>query len=192
MILLQDSDAICSAKQLGEVIGRTSRQIERLVDSHVLKPVRCKLRGKHFRLSESVQLYQRHREEIVKRDCAKGDDSYNAARTSRMLALAQIEQLRAKQLRGELIKREDADATFMTILRNCRDQLRAIPSRTMHPLTGMSDAKEINLLLKTEIDTTLTRLANAGEKAKIRHEIKRHHETVDESPNGEDDSIKAA
>lgn len=135
-----------------------------------------------YRLGECVQAFVKHREAIIKRQCSSSDDNYNAARTSRMLALAQIEQLRARQLRGELIKSEEADSTFMLILRNARDQLRAIPSHVMHRLTAMSDAKEINLLLKREIDAALNQLADSGSKAKVRREIKRQLETNGDEP----------
>jgi hypothetical protein len=33
------------------------------------------------------------------------------------------------------------------IVRNCRDRLRVSPSRTMDPLTAMTDPREINALL---------------------------------------------
>jgi hypothetical protein len=172
------ANTACSTLELAEVLGLTPQHIRRLHDQKVLR------RNKHgFRLAESAQAYLQYREAVVRKESSKFGDSYTRARASRMLALAQIETLRARQLRGELIKGEDADSTFMLILRNARDRLRAIPSRLMHELAALNgDAAKANRILRGEIDRVLRELANSGSNARIRRE---HHETR-ESTNGDE------
>jgi hypothetical protein len=57
MIMLPSADVICSGKQLSEVPGVSSRQIERLAVDGVLTKVRCKANGARYRLAESVQRF---------------------------------------------------------------------------------------------------------------------------------------
>jgi hypothetical protein len=49
-----------------------------------------------------VQCYLRYQRDYVKRQSSNGSTAYDNARTRRMNALAQIEEMRSKQLAGEL------------------------------------------------------------------------------------------
>ena len=70
---------------------------------------RVKLKGKRYRLSESVQRFCAYKEQYAIERTKGVDDAYIAAQAERMAALAQIEQLRARQIRGELVKVADVD-----------------------------------------------------------------------------------
>lgn len=59
VVTLLDVNAICTATQLGQVLGLGTRQIRHLESEGVLKQARCKLKRKHYRLAESVQSYLR-------------------------------------------------------------------------------------------------------------------------------------
>jgi phage terminase Nu1 subunit (DNA packaging protein) len=163
MQMLPTSDCVCSGKQLGEVLGMNLRQIERHAQSGVLKPVRCKLRGKHFRLSESVQAYQRYREEIVKQQCSRTSDAYEKARSRRMAAEALCAELRAGELRGELLRADDVDRAVCSVLSIARSHLMAIPSRVTHSLlphvaaeTGNANFQAIHQIVTADVRRSLT------------------------------------
>jgi hypothetical protein len=98
MIELASVDAVCSARQLGDVIGVSSRQIERLTVDGVLKTVRGsgKFRARRYRLSDAVQAYLRHERDCLREKLSRnGSDDYEGARTRRMNAIALIEEARA-------------------------------------------------------------------------------------------------
>lgn len=112
VVTLVDVNAICTAAQLGKVLGLGTRQIHHLDREGVLKRARCKLKMKRYRLAESVQSYLRHQRDYVKRECSRANAGYDVARAQRMAALAAIERLRLQQLRGEVLSRESGTATM--------------------------------------------------------------------------------
>jgi phage terminase Nu1 subunit (DNA packaging protein) len=189
MICLENPDAICTGAQLAVIFGLRERQIDRLRISGVLKPVRCKRRGKHYRLADSVQSYLAYREKYVAELVKGNDDEYMKARASRMTALAEMETLRLKEKRGELVRLDIIQEIVGMMITNTRDRLRAIPSRLMHPLRGEIDPLKINVMLGDEIDKTLTELADEGEDptSKFRREVRAWLKSAraEESPNGE-------
>jgi phage terminase Nu1 subunit (DNA packaging protein) len=88
-----------------------------------------------------------------------------------MRALAQVETLRAREKRGALVKLATVEFWLGLLLRSCRDRLRAIPSRTMHRLTGMIDACAINQLLQKEIDAGLNAIVDTDWRERFSKEI---------------------
>jgi phage terminase Nu1 subunit (DNA packaging protein) len=160
MTLLPNVDVICNRQQLAEVLGVSDRQIDRLVVDHVLKPARCKLRGKHFRLSAAVQSYLAHRERYVTERSAGSNGAYDAARTRRMAAIASREELRLAAEQGEYLHKPELEFHFGMLLRNCRDRILAIPSRTMHQLAGQTDARECNRIIGAECNLALNEIAD--------------------------------
>jgi hypothetical protein len=174
MISLPSADAICTGKQLGQVIGKTSRQVERLAASGILKPVRCKLKGsRRYRLSAAVQAYLAYREKYVTERLKLADDGYNKARARRMEALAGKEELSLAAKRGEYLYKPDVEFHFSMLLRNCRDRILAIPSRVMYELAGQTNPRKCNLIVGTECDLALNEIADRKcfDWERIRREI---------------------
>ena len=158
--MLPSIDAICTRQQLAGVLGVSDRQIDRLVIDHVLKPVRCRLRGKHFRLAAAVQTYLAHRERYVTERSAGTNGAYDAARTRRMAAIALREELRLAAEQGEYLHKPELEFHFSMLLRNVRDRILAIPSRTMHQLAHQTDAKECNRIIGAECNLALNEIAD--------------------------------
>jgi phage terminase Nu1 subunit (DNA packaging protein) len=160
MTMLPSIDAICTRQQLAGVLGVSDRQIDRLVIDHVLKPVRSRLRGKHFRLSASVQAYIAHRERYVTERKNANDDSYNAARTRRMVALAKQEELSLAAKEGEYLYKPHLEFYLTQMLTACRQRILAIPSRAMHSVAH-KPAPECNRVLTDEVYSALTEISDA-------------------------------
>src|SRR5437899_1519060 len=100
VVVLLNANALSEA-QLAEVCGLSVRHVARLTDQKVLR------KGKRgYKLSESVRAYVKHRESIIKRECSKFGDGYNAARARRMFALATSEEQRVRLQGGELLERK--------------------------------------------------------------------------------------
>jgi phage terminase Nu1 subunit (DNA packaging protein) len=161
MIMLPSADAVATGKQLGEVLGVTSRQIERLAVDGVLKPVRCKARGKHYRLAEAVQAYLQHQRDFLRQQFSgNGNAEYDAARTRRMQALATAEELALAEKQGTLLNAADVDFWVSLTIRNFRDQIRAVPSKVMHALVGLKTAMQANMIVSEAIDLVLNQIAD--------------------------------
>jgi hypothetical protein len=88
------------------------------------------------------------------------DDGYNKARARRMEALATKEELSLAAKRGEYLYKPHVEFHFSMLLRNCRDRILAIPSRTMHQLVGQTNTMECNKIVGTEIDLALNEIAD--------------------------------
>jgi phage terminase Nu1 subunit (DNA packaging protein) len=169
MILLADANAICTGMQLSEVLGVSSRQIERLTVAGVLKPVRCKANGRRYSLSDSVQCYCAHQEQYITERVKGADDAYLSARADPMRCLAEREQLDLRLKKGELIRYDSALIIHSMILKNLRDNLRGLPAGLMHQLQGMTDAKLervcIAWLLLSTVDSDEQTLSHAWSPA---------------------------
>jgi hypothetical protein len=159
MTLLPNVDVICDRQQLAGVLGVSDRQIDRLVVDHVLKPVRCKLRGKHFRLAAAVQSYLAHRERYVTERSAGSNGEYDVARTRRMVALAKREEIETAAREGLYLRKTAVEFHIGMLLRNCRDRILAIPSRLGHVLIGKANFREVYEPLDSEVRLALTEVS---------------------------------
>jgi phage terminase Nu1 subunit (DNA packaging protein) len=160
MIELNDANAICSGNQLAQIIGCSPRQIDVLRVEGALVCARSKLRGRRYRLAESVQRYIAHEKQRAKAQSASNNnvDGYSRARERKMNAAALIEELRARQLTGELIEREQALLVFGLLVSNTKSRLLAVPNKAMHELAHRS-APEANVIVKRHVTTALRELA---------------------------------
>jgi phage terminase Nu1 subunit (DNA packaging protein) len=157
--VLSDVDVLCTSARLAEICGVSSRTIDALVLEKVLKPVRSKLRGRHFRLSESVQRFVAYQKQSVRAQFASGNGAYERERTRRMSALATIEEARAKQISGELIEVAQVTAVVSTLISTTKSHLLSIPSRAMHELLGKTDPLETNQIVRKHVITALRELS---------------------------------
>jgi len=152
--VLNDANAICTSAQLADVLGISTRQVDSLVSTHVLKPVRSsalKLRGKRYRLSAAVQAYLAYREQCVREQSAAGrnGDAYQSARARRMNAIALIEEAKARQLSGEFISRRSAEITVTNCLSAIRNKVLALPNRLSRILAAERDPNTVASILKS-------------------------------------------
>src|SRR5260370_13182768 len=138
---LNDVDAICSGNQLAAVIGCSPRQIDVLRVEGVLSCVRSRLRGRRYRLADSVQRYVAHQKQITKAACSSGGngDGYNAARARRMIAIAQVQEARSKQVAGEFVRRDRVVEVMTRMLAIVKSHVLHIPSKCSRLIVGRTD-----------------------------------------------------
>ena len=159
-IELNNANVICSGNQLAEIIGCSPRQIDVLRTEGVFVCVRSRLRGRRYRLAESVQRFIAHeKQRASERSASKnGSSAYNDARTRRMNAAALIEEARARQLAGELIERSQVLLAFAQLVTSTKDQMLALPNRLMHQIAG-KNAPEANAIMRAGVRLCLRTLA---------------------------------
>jgi len=92
---------------------------------------------------------------------AGGATSFHVARTLNEAALAEINQLKAAELRGELIRVDAVLAALAGLLSSSRDAFMQLPARLAPVLAAESDAGKVHDLLVAEIHQCLTQLAAA-------------------------------
>jgi hypothetical protein len=190
---LNDANAICSGNQLAEVIGVSPRQIDVLRVEGVLSCVRSKLRGRRYRLAESVQRCIAHEKQRASEQSASknGSSGYNRARERRMNAIALIEEMRAGQLTGELIERAQVMLVFATLVNTTKSHLLAMANKAMHELAHRS-APEANVIVKRHVTTALRELAafdpkSLGKTERAAH--KKNGDNDDDTDAADDDQL---
>jgi phage terminase Nu1 subunit (DNA packaging protein) len=160
VIELHAVDVACSARQLAEIVGTSSRSIERLTADGILKTLRSgKQRGRRYKLSDAVQSYLKHERDRLREQSSNGDSAYEDARARKMNAAALIEEMRARQLSGELIKRSTAVNVMTQVISLTKSRLLGVPSQCMHQLVGRTSPIETNQIVRDRIVAALRELA---------------------------------
>jgi hypothetical protein len=73
-----------------------------------------------------------------------------------MEALAAKEQLSLAAMKGDYFRRDDLDFHITQMITACRQRLLAVPSRVMHGLLGLTDARKANQIVDDQIRLALT------------------------------------
>jgi phage terminase Nu1 subunit (DNA packaging protein) len=167
MIELASAGVVCTTKQLSEIIGISSRQVERFTEAGVLKAVRSsKLRGRCYRLAESVQRFITHEKQRVAEQSASrnGSSGYNRARERRMNALATLAEYETALRTGELLERSQVMMVIDQGVTATKSRLLGVPNKCMHQL-AMRTAPEANQIVKAHIVQALRELSRLGTAA---------------------------
>jgi phage terminase Nu1 subunit (DNA packaging protein) len=159
IVSLASANAICSALQLGEILGVTDRRVRQLTKDGVLKCARTKLNGMHYRLGESVQRFLKHRDDCLSTQFDKNEGDYEMARARRMRAAAESAELDLAVKKGFYHRADDIEFCVTQMLTAAKQRLLAIPSRVMHPLVGRTNPRETNQIVDDEIRLALTELS---------------------------------
>jgi hypothetical protein len=182
---LSDANAVCTAAQLGEVVGRTTRQIHALTVEKVLQKSK---RGGGYPLAASVQAFLAHREAIVRRDCSRTKGDFETARARRMAALALIEEARARQLSGKLLDGERVDRAVMNVMMIVKNHVLSLPNRCtrlLAPYTGGGEnAKIVRKIMTEAARSTLTEASRFDVRVSCRDRKSAQRERT--SKNGDD------
>ena len=88
-------------------------------------------------------------------DDADGFVDIVEARRLKEVAEAGIAQMKEAQMRGDLIKREDAERVYCDSIAKARANLEAIPNRCAELLVGQTDAAVVRSMLTREIEGAL-------------------------------------
>jgi hypothetical protein len=93
------------------------------------------------------------------------EHDYQKSRATRMHALAQIEQLKLKRVRGQLHFAEDVEFVMTSMLTAFKSRMLALPSRVSPRLVGKTNIGEINELIRIEVYSALEELSNYDQNA---------------------------
>lgn len=96
-------------------------------------------------------------------DASAGDrlaDSYYTSKARREFAEAQISEMRAAELKGQLIRVDAVKAVWALKVSTTRDALLQIPSRLAPVLASESDLDRVTMLIECEIRQALVALSS--------------------------------
>ena len=182
IVELADANVACTVRQLGEVLGLSTRQIHHLEREGVLKRISSKVSNRRYRLADNVQSYLRyHRDYITRKYSINGDQTYNDARSRRMAALAMIEEGRAKQLKGELLSRERVVFVMTNLLSSIKNHMLGMPARCSRRLVGQHDVTKVRAILDEDVRNSLREASKFGAHSFDETSTNGDHETDDSS-----------
>jgi phage terminase Nu1 subunit (DNA packaging protein) len=156
---LKDTNALCTAQQLGAVLGKSVRQIHHLAAEGVLQ---TQAGGSRYKLADSVQLYLAYQRKFVTEQCRTQTAAYDSARTRRMAALAEAEELNLAIARGEMLRRSRVVLIVTTLLGAVKNHVLAIPSRCTRQIVGQRDAAKVRAILDSACRDTLREASEFG------------------------------
>jgi hypothetical protein len=90
------------------------------------------------------------------------DEDFQAARTRREIAEANLAEMREAELEGKLIRVEVIRAAWAKRVASTRDALLQIPSRVSPTLAAQSDVDQVARLLEDELRQALAELSRDG------------------------------
>ncbi len=97
-------------------------------------------------------------------DCSDLDEDYQAARTRREIADANLAELKEAEQRSELIRVEVIRAALASLISTTREAILQVPARMAPALAAESDPAIVHDLLMGELNQALVRLAMAQDK----------------------------
>jgi phage terminase Nu1 subunit (DNA packaging protein) len=155
------AEGTVTTSQLAGLLLLSERRIQQLVRGGILKHALeentgRELRGR-FRFVPNLHAYLRYqRGELGSDDVT--ETRYLDGRARRMTALAEAEELRLKQLKGELHRSADIEFVMTNIFTAVKAKLFSIPSRVTRLLIGKTSFQEIFDLIMREIEAACSEL----------------------------------
>jgi phage terminase Nu1 subunit (DNA packaging protein) len=156
---MHEETLIVPTKVVAAYLLLTPHRVRQLVGEGILKHAernRRVLKGR-FRLLEAVNAYVRYAR--AKAAGVVMDAEYSAARTRRANAMAAMAELELKAKEGKYLYRDDVEYFWTQSITRSKQKLLAIPSRVMHQLVGLTDARKANQIVTDEIHGALRELS---------------------------------
>lgn len=162
-----------TATELAALFGCTARRIQQLAQDSIFVAAR---RGK-YNLREAIAAWMDYQ-----RGDQGGDEDAEKARKARAEAKlkeakADIEELRAKELKGDMHRSEDVAAITEDMIYSIRSALIAFPGRVAVDAHDCETAAEVSDLLTKEVHKIMKELAG------YRYDPARYEERVREREN---------
>jgi len=145
------------SERLALLLDLTPRRLQQLAAEGVIP----KTDRNRYDLVESVRGYVRYlRDRAFGPELRDSPDSFATQRARLTRARANAEELKARQLAGELIPAADIEAAWGAVTEVMRTRLLAIPSKVAARIGMARNAVEAQAIIRAEITEALTELAN--------------------------------
>ena len=143
-------------KELSEYLGLSDRRVRQLATQGVV----IKSRRGRYDLKASVQGYINQ----LKQGGGEGLEKIKVAKEAEQLkheqAKRRLTELKVQKAERKLHAQEDVEYLWNSAAVSVKSRLTAIPTKIAPSLVGIEDRKEIQAILKREVDDALNELAN--------------------------------
>ncbi len=146
-------ETVVSTQELSNVIGITTRHINRLDDEGVFKKIG---RGQ-YKLCESVQTYIANY--VRQKDDDDSEVSYSEEKALLTKAQREKAEIELAELREEMYRSDYIIPIFQELLLGVRNRMLAIPQRCAPQVMAADELIDVQEIIKREIYDALTELA---------------------------------
>jgi phage terminase Nu1 subunit (DNA packaging protein) len=146
------------AERLAQLLDLTPRRLQQLAAEGVIP----KTDRNRYELVDSVRGYIRYlRDRAFGPEVQDGpNDNFAKQRARLTRSRADTEELKARQLLGELVPAAQIEAAWSAVTDIMRTRLLAIPAKTAARIGMARNAVEAQAIIRTEINEALSELAN--------------------------------
>tara|TARA_R100000081_G_C4729289_1_gene122498 strand:+ start:61 stop:573 length:513 start_codon:yes stop_codon:yes gene_type:complete len=148
---------MATRKEVAEHLFMSVQQIGNLITKGVFKP---KTGPNPLDLDHSRRDYIQYLQKKAKYYLKDGTGDITEEKTKLTAAQARKAQLEVAVIEGKLIPTDQVENTWVSYISNCRAKLLTIPSKITHLVMSTEDSKDIEKIIKNEINEALSELAN--------------------------------
>ncbi|MEQ8257995.1 MAG: hypothetical protein RH980_18270 [Roseovarius confluentis] len=151
------------AKTIAKLLMLTERRVQQLAKDGVIPKAE---RGR-YELAPAVQAYIRFLQERVAGNAGQvASVDYHTEKARKIKAEADIAEIEAAKLRGEVVEADEVKRAWLVILGEVRAQLIGpVPTRIVARLIGVTEEAQIKSVVKDEISLAMAAAANADVEA---------------------------
>lgn len=163
-------DFIADAKTIGNALGVSERTVRRLVQEGVIN----KVKNGQYDLIDCTNRYIKHiteKQNLMDKDMDKLEKELMVEKVLLERAKKRKLELIVAEMEGVMHKAEDIERLWSWSIANFKSRIRALPSKIAPQVQILSDIKEINKILRKEIDEVLMELSEYDAK-KFRKSVK--------------------
>lgn len=147
--------------QLARLFDCTPRHLQRLTADGVLTRARDEdgneMRGR-YEVARNVLAYVRYLKGLARIDDAS-ESEWARLRNERMRAESEMAGLKLKELKGELLRKDDVEFVMTNIITATKNHLLAIASRLARSLVGLKSFTKIREKISAEMERALRELS---------------------------------
>ena len=171
-------EILVDAKTVGAAIGSSDRTVRRLVQEGVIN----KVKNGQYDLVECTNRYIKfitEKQNLMDKDMDKLEKELMVEKVLLERAKKKKLEIQVAEMEGVMHKAEDIEKLWSWSITNFKSRIRALPSKISPQVQVTGDLKEINSILRREIDEVLLELSEYNPK-KIHKSINGNADDADD------------
>lgn len=171
-------EILVDAKTVGAAIGSSDRTVRRLVQEGVIN----KVKNGQYDLVDCTNRYIKfvtEKQNLMDKDMDKLEKELMVEKVLLERAKKKKLEIQVAEMEGVMHKAEDIEKLWSWSITNFKSRIRALPSKISPQVQVTGDLKEINSILRKEIDEVLLELSEYNPK-KIHKSIKENDDDTED------------
>ena len=171
-------EILVDAKTVGAAIGSSDRTVRRLVQEGVIN----KVKNGQYDLVDCTNRYIKfvtEKQNLMDKDMDKLEKELMVEKVLLERAKKKKLEIQVAEMEGVMHKAEDIEKLWSWSITNFKSRIRALPSKISPQVQVTGDLKEINSILRREIDEVLLELSEYNPK-KIHKSIKENDDDTED------------